>query len=88
MSMRGPVVFLLLASLAASPVAAQTQTTYPEKVEEHCKEDYFRHCAPYALGTVELRRCMEANGKALAKKCQQALLDAGLVNMSRIRRGG
>lgn len=72
-------------AVAVGPVAAQT--TYPPEVESFCKQDYFRYCAPYSLGTDELRRCMEANGKALSRDCQQALKDAGYVKPDRLRKG-
>jgi hypothetical protein len=70
---------------ALSPLAAQS--TYPPEVENYCKDDYFRYCSPYALGSDELRRCMEANGKTLSRNCQQALKDAGYVKADRLRKG-
>jgi hypothetical protein len=87
-SQRTGVVWLVAISIAAaiSPVAAQT--TYPPAVENYCKDDYFRYCSPYGLGTDALRRCMEANGKTLSRNCQQALKDAGYVKSDRLRKGG
>src|SRR5262249_12115808 len=82
------VVWLAAMSVAGalSPLAAQS--TYPPQVENFCKEDYFVYCSPYALGSNELRRCMEANGKTLSQKCKQALKDAGYVKGDRQRKGG
>ncbi|MGE0699688.1 MAG: hypothetical protein AB7O57_11365 [Hyphomicrobiaceae bacterium] len=59
--------------------AAHAQSTYPPEVENQCRDDYFRFCSPYALGSVELRQCMEAKGKTLSTNCRQALKDAGYV---------
>ncbi len=84
---------LLIASLPlivdrAAAQAARTQSTYPAEVENQCKDDYFRYCSPYALGSDELRRCMEAKGKSLSSHCRQALSNAGYVKGDRARRGG
>ena len=78
-------VLAAVVAMAVSPAVAQS--TYPPAVENYCKEDYFRYCAPYSLGTDELRRCMEANGRTLSRNCQQALIDAGYAKTSRLRRG-
>lgn len=74
--------------LSIAPALAQSQSTYPPQVENQCKADYFRYCSPYALGSDELRRCMEANGKALSSHCQKALKDAGYVRANYRHRGG
>ena len=73
--------------LSTASARAQSQSTYPPAVESQCRGDYFRYCSPYALGSDELRRCMEANGKALSSPCQQALKDAGYVRANYGRRG-
>lgn len=87
MPLRRRVSWIIAASIAASFGSAAAQSTYPPAVESFCKQDYFRYCAPYALGTDELRRCMEANGKTLSRDCQQALKDAGYVKPDRVRKG-
>lgn len=78
----------LIAGLAAAVVlttatSVAAQQTYPAAVEEHCADDYFRHCSVYALGSDQLRRCMEAKGRDLSPNCQQALKAAGLVKNTR-----
>ncbi|MGD9803969.1 MAG: hypothetical protein AB7E81_05520 [Hyphomicrobiaceae bacterium] len=75
------------ATLWIAPAHAQ-QSTYPAAVENQCRDDYFRYCSPYALGSDELRRCMEANGRALSSHCQKALKDAGYVRPDYKLRGG
>lgn len=87
MSARVGITWMVVMAIAASISPAAAQTTYPPQVESFCKEDYFRYCAPYSLGTDELRRCMEANGKTLSRDCQQALKDAGFVKPDRLRKG-
>ncbi len=83
---RGVLCILAISVIGAlSPATAQT--TYPAAVENYCKEDYFRYCSPYSLGTEELRRCMEAKGMTLSRNCQQALKDAGYVKPHHLRKG-
>lgn len=77
---------LLALAFVAPTASAQTKSIYPPQVESQCSDDYFRHCSPYALGSDELRQCMEVNGKLLSRKCQQALKDAGLVRQSVLRK--
>jgi hypothetical protein len=66
--------------------SASAQQTYPPEVESQCTNDYFTHCSSYALGSTALRRCMEAKGQDLSSNCKQALVDAGYVKASRVRR--
>ncbi len=79
-------VAIVAACAAVVSVAAATravaQQTYPPEVEAQCRDDYFRHCSSYALGSTELRRCMESKSKSLARNCQQALKDAGFGGKS------
>lgn len=84
----GMPLLVLTAVFGTAPTAnAQSQSTYPAEVENRCRDDYFRFCSPYALGSDELRRCMEANGTALSSRCQQALIDGGYVRKSLYSRG-
>lgn len=50
-----------------------------DKVNQHCEDDYFRFCSAHPVGSTGLRRCMEANGKQLSRKCVNALADAGEI---------
>ena len=84
----GLVSLVSLVALAATVTSASAQTTYPPEVENQCRDDYFRFCSPYSLGSDQLRRCMESKGKTLSPNCQQALKDAGFVKADRVRRGG
>lgn len=67
-------------------LSASALEVYPPAVENQCRDDYFKYCSPYALGSTELRRCMETQGKQLSPNCRQALKDAGLVRTTSERR--
>ena len=82
------IIGLSLAGIAAMPAQTRAQSTYPAEVEKQCRDDYYRYCSPYALGSDELRQCMEAKGKTLSSHCQQALKNAGYVKPNGTRRGG
>lgn len=83
----GVALIAIAAQLAqGSSAAAIAQEIYPVEVEDQCRSDYFKHCSPYALGSAELRRCMEVQGKQLSPNCRQALKDAGLVRSSSTER--
>lgn len=62
------------AALLAAPAHAMS-----EKVNQHCEDDYFKFCSSHPVGSTGLRRCMEANGKQLSRKCVNALADAGEI---------
>lgn len=86
-TLTGGALAMATVTLWATPAQAQSQSTYPPEVENQCRDDYFRYCSPYALGSDELRRCMEAKGKTLSTNCQKALKDAGYVRANYNRRG-
>lgn len=58
---------------------------YSAKVRRACKGDYNRFCPGYSLYGTELRRCMQAAGKAISKNCIRALIDAGEVPRSMLK---
>ena len=64
------------AALAVSP-----------RVENACRDDYFRYCSAYPVGSAALRLCMESKSKNLSQTCVRALIDAGEVDRRRIKRG-
>ena len=69
-------VSLATAVLIAGATAA---AAYNEKVQQNCKDDYLSFCSAHPIGSTGMRRCMEANGKQLTKKCVNALVDAGEI---------
>lgn len=66
-------------AIAALMLAATTggALAYSEKVQKACKEDYLSFCSAHPVGSTGMRRCMEANGKQLSRRCINALVDAG-----------
>lgn len=83
--MRALLLGLTTIALGIIAGPAKAQQTYPPAVEDQCRDDYFRFCSSYALGSTELRRCMELKGRTLSSNCQQALKDAGFVKTSKTR---
>lgn len=64
---------MLLAASATSAFA------YNDKVQKNCKDDYLAYCSAHPIGSTGMRRCMEANGKQLSRKCVNSLVDAGEI---------
>ena len=64
----------MAAALLAAPAYAMS-----DKVNQYCEDDYFKFCSAHPVGSTGLRRCMEANGKQLSRKCVNALADAGEI---------
>lgn len=70
------MVLMSLAVLGANVPAA---FAYSDKVQQFCKDDYLSFCSAHPIGSTGMRRCMEANGKQLSKRCVNALVDAGEI---------
>lgn len=67
----------------ADPAAAAGEKgPFSQRVRNACKSDYNRFCPNYNLYSHELRRCMQAAGKAISQGCIRALVDAGEVPRS------
>jgi hypothetical protein len=79
---------LIAVGLAAvmAPWPTQSARAVSPEVENACREDYFRHCAAYTVGSPALRLCMEAKSKELSQTCIRALIDSGEVDRSRIKK--
>ena len=58
---------------------------YSQKVNNACRNDYYRFCPSYAVGSSQLRQCMRSAGRNLSKACRDALVDAGEAPRSRRR---
>ncbi|MCB1515339.1 MAG: hypothetical protein H6876_03065 [Hyphomicrobiaceae bacterium] len=67
-------------------MAAASSGPYSARVRRACKGDYNRFCPGYSLYGTELRRCMQAAGKAISKSCIRALIDAGEVPRSMLKK--
>ena len=60
---------------------------YSPRVENACRDDYFRFCPAYPVGSASLRLCMESKAKQISNSCVRALIDAGEVDRRRLKRG-
>jgi hypothetical protein len=57
-----------------------------KRVQNACRGDYNRFCPGYPLESNALRQCMRAAGKALSRRCLEALVDDGEVPRSALKR--
>ncbi len=71
----------LLVTVAALAVSgfATAASAYTDKVQHECQDDYLSFCSEHPVGSTAMRRCMEANGKHLTRRCLNALVDAGEI---------
>lgn len=71
---------LVMTSLSAGAVS--------QRVKDACRNDYYRHCPSYAIGSPQLRTCMTKAGKRkqLTRKCLRALIDTGEVPRKYLRK--
>ncbi len=74
---------LAISLLVASPLEALAVS---RAVKLACMGDYFANCSQYRVGTSELRQCMRAVGPRLSKRCINALVVAGEVSKSELKR--
>ena len=77
----------LAALLATSIFVAGGAWAYSAKVEKDCRDDYFRFCPGYPVGSASLRLCMESKSKQLSRSCVNALVASGEVDRRRVKRG-
>ncbi|MGD9669006.1 MAG: hypothetical protein AB7U75_08090 [Hyphomicrobiaceae bacterium] len=74
-------------TFATAAMAADNSGPYSARVRRACKVDYNRFCPGYSLYGTELRRCMQAAGKGISQRCIRALVDAGEVPRSMLKKG-
>jgi hypothetical protein len=82
-------VIAAAAILSAAGFLAATSGTadaYSERVRRACKGDYHRLCGQYKPDSPQVRSCMEANAFSISSPCISALVDAGEVDGSRVRK--
>ncbi len=51
-----------------------------------CVNDYRSYCSAHAVGSRELRQCMNTNGHRLSKRCINALVADGEISASEVAR--
>lgn len=70
-----------------SPALNEGALAYSDKVENACRDDYFRFCPGYPLNSAALRLCMESKSRQLSRSCVNALVSSGEVDRRRVKRG-
>jgi hypothetical protein len=57
-----------------------------QSVKDACKTDYFAYCSAHPVDSEALRGCMRAVGTKLSSRCLLALVAAGEVSKSDVKR--
>jgi hypothetical protein len=74
------------AALALAALPAVGAPKYSNKVRSACADDYLQFCPQYDEGSPKLKACMRSQGKRLSPNCIRALVDAGTIPRSALRR--
>lgn len=69
---------VLVAGVMAAPLAI-AQQSYSTGIVEKCTPDAVRLCPEHALGSTEMRYCMEAKSRQISRDCIIALEDDGFL---------
>jgi hypothetical protein len=71
----------LTAIVAATSLAQaqQAQQSYSSSVASKCTPDAMRLCPEQALGSTEMRYCMESKARQISRDCIIALEDDGIL---------
>ena len=79
---------VLLTGVAATATgfAANDAAAYTARVRAACSGDYSSFCPSYPVNSTQLRSCMRATGKRLSTGCLEALVDAGEVDRSVLKK--
>lgn len=75
---------VLAAALVLLPISGAG--AYTRTVEDSCKNDYFRFCSAYSVGSSALRSCMESNARNISRRCVEAMVKEGIIDPRRVRR--
>lgn len=75
-----------LAVIGALGLSAGEASAHSQRVQNACRGDYNRFCPGYPVPSSALRQCMRSAGKALSKRCLDALVDEGEVPRSALKR--
>jgi hypothetical protein len=68
-----------LSAVCGSALLASGAQAYSDRVKSACKSDYNSFCAAYPVDSTGMRRCLEANGKELSRRCVNAMVDEGEI---------
>jgi hypothetical protein len=73
-------------ALGALALSAAPSAAVSGRVETACKDDYFKFCPAYSVGTPQLRACMRQVGRRLSPRCIDALVDSGEISRKSLRK--
>ena len=78
----------LCAAAALSALALSNGSAFAvsDQVRDACKDDYFRHCSAYEVGSDALRQCMRNVGEGLSTPCLVALVHEGEITKADVER--
>jgi hypothetical protein len=71
-------VLALAIAMVAGTVQAHAAIT--QRLKDACRDEYFAFCSAYAVGSEELRQCMNKVQDQLSPRCLQELVAAGEVS--------
>ncbi len=73
-------------AFAALSLQATGAFAVSSSVKTACIGDYLSYCSSHMPGSKGLTQCMRRNGSKLSKRCVKALVKAGYVSKSEVRR--
>lgn len=78
----------LVTALTVAIVATASSQAFAvsSSVKYACMGDYFSYCSAHSPNSPGVRRCMRRNGTKLSRRCVNALVKAGYVSKSEVRR--
>jgi len=82
------IALILSAAVALVATATLTATAHAASlaVELACASDYYAYCSKYDSDSQAARSCMDRNGSKLSHRCVNALVRAGEVSKSEVKR--
>lgn len=78
--------FIAVLTFAALAFTATQASAVSRAVKMACANDYFSYCSAQAPGSPGVNSCFRANGSKLSHRCVGALVKAGLVSKTEVRR--
>jgi hypothetical protein len=77
---------LAILGAALGMPAGEAAAQHSQRVQNACRGDYNRFCPGYPVESSALRQCMRSAGKALSKRCLDALVDEGEIPRKALKR--
>jgi hypothetical protein len=79
----GLVVAIAAASLAAGAATLQAASA---RVRAACESDYLAYCSQHPEEGAAVRKCMDAHGAQLSKRCVDALVADGEISRNEVEK--